>query len=333
MGMARTAGDGGRHGKTTEEQPILKDETSSRTFDTVCQALREGLFPEAMEALEQLLERDVDHPGAASTLKCAGFWRDRLEKDLADREGFERGDLILAQWRQFTAFAERLPDVPERCMFAVKQHVFSSALAAYLSTAPGGEREADPDVLLQIGRCYKGMGDYERAIESLERANRERRDDARILAELADCYSLVNESRAAKVFFREAFSVDPQAVDLAGLESPLVQRLADRVRARGHTGPDLNEWLPVYGCVWGVFNVKRELKPLELGKLKQAIFHFEKEYGAGGPARALIAPRLINRYLWLIDHYMSTGEPRERVEETLRKIRDISPRVYDEYTT
>ena len=94
-------------------------------------------------------------------------------------------------------------------------------------------------MLLQIGRCCKGIGNYERAIENLERANIERKDDARILAELADCYSLVNESRAAKVFFREAFFLDPQAIDLAGLESPLIQRLAARLREMGFTGPAL----------------------------------------------------------------------------------------------
>jgi tetratricopeptide (TPR) repeat protein len=331
--MARAWSGGRGHGKTIEEQPILKDETSNRAFDTVCQALREGLFPEAIDALERILEADVDSPGASSTLKCAGFWKERIEKERADREGFERGDQLLGQWRLFQAFSDRLADVPERCMFAIKQFVFSSALACYLSAVPESEQGGDADVLLQIGRCYKGMGNYELAIENLERANKEKREDARILAELADCYSLVNESRAAKAFFREAFFIDPQAVDLAALESPLVQRVAERLRARGFSGPDLNEWMPVFGSLWGVFTVKRELKPLEFGKLKQAIYHLEKDYGAGGPALAMVAPRLINRYFWLIDHYMTTGEPRERIDEVLARIRAIDPRVHDEYTT
>ncbi len=132
------------------------------------------------------------------------------------------------------------------CSSRIKQFVFNAALACYLSAAPDAEQEGgDPDVLLQVGRCCKGIGNYERAIECLEKANRERRDDARILAELADCYSLVNESRLAKAFFREAFFIDPQAVDLEGLESPLVRRLAARVRSRGIDGPALDEWIPV----------------------------------------------------------------------------------------
>jgi tetratricopeptide (TPR) repeat protein len=308
-------------------------------FDTACQSLREGMFAEAIAALESLLEIDLGFPGAATAMKCAGFWKERGEKEAALLEGFERGEQLFGQWRLFQAFVERLgasssgPDMPERCLFAIKQFVFSAALASYNSAVPDPDTAGDPYLLLQIGRCFKGVGNYERAIEFLERANLAAHDDARILAELADCYSLVNESRAAKVFFREAFYLDPQSVDLAGLESPLVLRLAAKLRSRGIAEPLLNEWMPVYGAIWGVFNVKREMKPLEFGKLKQGIYQMEKECRTPGPARERAVPRLINRYFWLIDHYMTTGEPRDRVEEVLEKLRQADPVVHAEYTT
>ena len=75
---------------------------------------------------------DMEYPGAASALKCAVFWKERLEKDRLPGDGFERGEMLLAQWRLFLAFVERLADVPEMHLFAVKQFVFSSALASYL---------------------------------------------------------------------------------------------------------------------------------------------------------------------------------------------------------
>ncbi len=322
----------GKGVRVREGRPILKEEKPGRLFDAVCQAMREGQFSEAIDLLEGILERDVERPGAASALKCAGFWKERLEQEHPQLDSFESGELLLGQWRLFRAFVERLADVPERCLFAIKQFIFSTALSFYLAAAPESEQGGDPDVLLQIGRCCKGTGNYERAIENLERANRERRDDPVIMAELADCYSLVNESRSAKAFFREALFVDPQAVDREWMESPLILRLAEKLSTRGFSGPALNEWLPVYGAIWGVLNVKREMKPLEFGKLKQAIYRLEKEYRGGTAVRDRTAPRLINRYIWLIDHYMSVGEPRERIEEVLQKIRDIDPGVHDEYT-
>ena len=193
------------------EQLIFRDDSTGQILDAACQNLKEGAFAEAVDALERVLERDMEYPGAASALKCAAFWNERLDKDRLPPDGFERGEMLLAQWRLFIAFAERLADVPEAVQFAIKHHVFTTALACYL----GAGADADPTdaaVLLQVGRCCKGAGNYEKAIEHLERANEARREDARILAELADCYSLVNESRAAKVFFREAFFIDAQGL-------------------------------------------------------------------------------------------------------------------------
>jgi tetratricopeptide (TPR) repeat protein len=314
----------------TTERRLIPDDTINQILNTACQNLREGAFAEAIDALEKVLEMDVEYPGAASVLKCASFWSEPLERGLVPRDGFERGETLLAHWRLFQVFAQRLADVPERFLFAIKQYVFSSALASYLN-ASAEQDPTDPDVLLQVGRCCKGIGNYERAIEHLERANLERKEDARILAELADCYSLVNEARLAKVFFREAFFIDAQAIDLAGLESPLITRLSLKVREMGLSGPALNEWVPVWGTIWGVFNVRREMKPLEFGKLKQAIYQMEKEQAGAG--RSLVVPRLINRYFWLVDHYLAAGEPRERIEEVLEKIRDLDPGVHREYTT
>ncbi len=159
----------------TVGQPLFRDEAVLQFYTGVAQALREGLFAEAIDALEKVLEAAIDYPGASTALKCAEFWKERLEREHAARDGFERGEQLMALWRLFQAFAERLPDMPERCLFAIKQFVFSSALACYLSAeAEAGQTGGDPDVLLQIGRCCKGLGNYERAIECLERANRER---------------------------------------------------------------------------------------------------------------------------------------------------------------
>jgi len=121
-----------------------------------------------------------------------------------------------------------------------------------------------------------------------------------------------------------------QAVDVALLESPLILRLVEKVRGLGFPAEDVNEWIPVYGTIWGVFNVKREMKPLELGKLKQSIYLLEKDIEGGA---AGLRPRLINRYFWLVDHYLTAREPRQRIEEVLGRIKELDPQVHREYAT
>jgi tetratricopeptide (TPR) repeat protein len=313
----------------TEGRLIFHEDRTTEVSNLVYQDLKEGLFADAVDLLEKALGRDLQHPGAAATLKCASFWKERQERERSLTESYEKGELYLSSWKTFQASCGPFTGVPERFMYAVSHFVFSTALKHFFLFSES-EACAEAEVLFRIGRCYKGLGNYGFAIEFLERANSGRSDDAALMAELADCYSLVSETRSAKVFFREAFFLDPQGIDLSSLESPMIVRLCDKVRGLGFSGPALNEWLPVYGAIYGVFNVKRELKPLELGKLKQSIFALQKQI-ASEPAASGLVPRLINRYIWLVDHYLTAHESREKIEDIVCRIRELDPRAYAEY--
>jgi hypothetical protein len=115
------------------------------------------------------------------------------------------------------------------------------------------------------------------------------------------------------------------------MESELILLLGERVRDMGYTGPELSEWLPVYGNLLGVFSIKRDLKQVEVGKLKQSIFSLENEIRGGGGQISLLKPRLINRYLWLVDHYENTREDPRIIEETFLKIKVIDPAIFERY--
>jgi len=89
----------------------------------------------------------------------------------------------------------------------------------------------------------------------------------------------------------------------------------------------------VYGVLYGVFNVKRELRALEFGKLKQAIFALENELkDASAETRSVLVPRLINHYFWLIDHYVNVNDDKTRINEVLLKIKLLDTDVYNRYT-
>ena len=188
----------------------------------------------------------------------------------------------------------------------------------------------DSEILFRIGRCYKSIGDYENALDFLERTFRQKRDDAAVMAELADCYALINEIKPAKIFFREAFFLNPDQIEFAFLESMMIGKLLSQLKAMGMNQSQASEWLPVYGVVYGVFNVKRELKPLELGKLKQSIFSYENRVEAEEVSPET-EPRLLNAYFRLIDHYICVSESREKIEDVLRKVKRLNNEVFMEY--
>ncbi len=286
---------------------------------------------EAESVLESALSLDFENSEIQAALKCGGFWKDKKNRLASVAEPYDQGEFLLKSWRDFAEFLERIKAGFDRCLYAIRQWVFGHALAQYLRLLEANVGH-DPELLFRIGRCFKGKGDYEHALEFLEAASSLKRDDPGILAELADCYALVNEVRTSKAFFREAFFIDAQKVDLAFLESTMIRRLIEHVRGQGYLPPFLEEWIPVYGVVTGVFNIKRELKSLEYGKLRQSIYAAESKIEKGGSGSELLVPRLINNYFWLIDHYINSNDEREKVEEVLLKIRKLDPSMYEQIT-
>lgn len=308
-------------------------DTLESVISQVYEYFREGLFNDAEKILEKGIKIDFENPDVINGLKCARFWIERSVRI----ESYAANDLSLSEylykeWKVFKRFLIRLNQPFEQGIYAIKVWIFQTALSGYLNSFRD-DTFSDDELLLRIGRCYKGIGNYDKSREYLENASRKRREDAEILAELADIYAFINETKISKAFFREAFFIDPAKIDIDFLESGLITKLIERIVEIGYSEVLLKEWIPVYGVLWSVFNVKRELKPLEFGKLKQSIFSLEnriKETDSFEEEEILI-PRLLNRYFWLIDHYLITRDSREKVEDILRKIHAIDESVYDQY--
>jgi tetratricopeptide (TPR) repeat protein len=295
----------------------------------------------AQKALEEALGVDFDHPEVKYGLKCLNWWLEHIKRIGDFNDAYDRGGYIISQWKSYYGFLDRFEEHYDTCQYAIRRFVFSTALS-FFQDVGDGVNEHDPDLLLQVGRCYKGTGSYEEALKYLEQAARFKREDGETIAELADVNALLAEHRAAKALFREAFFLDPQKIELRSMESELIIRLRDKVKEIGYSGPELPEWIPVYGCLFGVFSVKRELKPVELSRLKQSIISLENEIrsrpnnhadnGARGmDSGALLKPRLINRYFWLIDHFENTREAPGIIEETMLKIKIMDRSIYDWY--
>jgi tetratricopeptide (TPR) repeat protein len=246
---------------------------------------------------------------------------------------FERGEYMVSQWKPYTLYIQKQGNEYEPVLYAIKQCVFTLALRFYQSLYREDGTAQDPELYRKIGLCYKELGDYEKALHLLEQAKDGDKDSPAILAELADCYALCGEVRLSKVLFREAFFQGAARIELYFLESEIVQRLVLQVRALGYTGTEMVEWIPVYGVLYSVFNVKRELRALEFGKLKQAIFALENEIkNASDETRSILVPRLINHYFWLIDHYVNVNDEKTRINEVLLKIKLLDTDVYNRYT-
>ena len=91
----------------------------------------------------------------------------------------------------------------------------------------------------------------------------------------------------------------------------------------------MQEWIPVYGYINKALSIKRELKAVELGRLRQRIFLLENEVKQVSPEeRNVVLPRLINAYLWLIDKYSLPPIEQSKIDEILLKIKILDATIY-----
>ncbi|MDR3020985.1 MAG: hypothetical protein LBU66_08835 [Treponema sp.] len=287
---------------------------------------------EACILLEEALDFDYENDEIKQALKCVHWWLEHTRRIDEIKNPFEKGSHFIALLKQYHVFLQQFDKTYDLCQYAVRYYVFSKALFFLSGLLNSQSNQNEPGLLLLVGRCYKGLGNYDESLKYLEMAIHLKKDDPEVLAEVADINALLSQTKVAKTLFREAFFLDPARIDIVSLESALILKLRDDVAALGYNDEELNEWMPVYGYLWQVFSVKRELRQMEAGRLKQTIFSLEAEYDANPSRRKLLKPRLLNHYFWLIDHYEINREDTSLIDQTLLKIKVTDPDIYKMYT-
>ena len=293
--------------------------------------LEEGNPAQAREVLEGALGYNFENSEIKFAHWSCSYWVDFIQS-LPLMEAYEQGEALITRWKAFKFDYERRNDFQQKTIYAMQRGIFTIALAAYENAKEEEAASQRADLFQKKGLCYKKLGKYETALNLLTEAYRIAPQSASILAEMADCFALCGEDKNAKVLFREAFFIDAQRIDIDFLDSELICALIRQVKEKGYIGAVLQEWIPVYGVLYGVFNVKRELRPQEAGRLRQEIFAKENEIKDPSNDSRILVPKLINMYFWLIDHYARSNEGKDKINECLLQIRVHDENIYRMYT-
>ena len=247
------------------------------------------------------------------------------------KDKYEQSEYILQEWKSLQSFITREKIEYEPALLSVQHGFFFNALQKLKILSDEKDLLQRAENLRKIGICYKKLGNFEEARVYLSEANNISPNVAAVLAELADCYSLCGEDKFGKVLFREAFFLNPESIDLDFLDSQLIKCLIDITKQKGYSGRVLNLWIPVFGVLHGVFNIRRQLNSQEVIKLKKEIYALENENKDPSCNEQLLIPQLLNKYFWLIDYYVQTHENATKINDILLKIRLLDNSVYENY--
>ena len=296
----------------------------------VLELLRQGNPFDAQSIISSLFENDLDSAELNYTNKCCVFWVESIKRLNYIKDVFERSEALLLEWKTFQSYISR-EETYEPAFFAMQYGFFSNALKEFTKFIEVKDALQRAEVFKNAGICYKKLGDFVNAKAFLSEANKIYPGLSEVIAELADCLALCGEDKYAKLFFREAFFIGPEDIDLDFLDSELIRCLISKTKEKGFTGKVLHYWIPVFGVLSGVLNIKRELTSVEVARLKKDIYAMEMEYKDPACNSEVIVPKLLNNYFWLMDHYELSRENPAKINEMLIKIKVLDSSVYDAY--
>jgi hypothetical protein len=96
----------------------------------------------------------------------------------------------------------------------------------------------------------------------------------------------------------------------------------------------VNEWIPIYGFLRDIFYVKRNLGSHQVETIQKDIYNLEVTYQKMNKAQvegSNILPRLINKYLWLLDHYTLQSYNLDNVNQIRDRLVNIDRALFQEY--
>jgi tetratricopeptide (TPR) repeat protein len=299
------------------------------------QLLEEGKFGDAVGRIDELLSAKPDYPGFVQAYRTAKFWKNREGEIKRLVRGKQTADFLMTQWESFRKYAQEKDLAESTAYRSVMRYIFFTASEHYKIAFQSQESTADNfDLLMNLGVCFLTLGEYKHTIETLEYARSSYRSNARLLAILAEAYFQSQEIPKSMLLFREAFSLNPSEVDLSLVKAKPLTDLVTLVRERRPGCADPREWVPVYGFLEDVFYVKRQLNSQQVEGIKREIYTMEKSYQSMKKeqlAESNVVPRLINRYLWMLDYFEFQQYDAENLNEIRARLLQIDHDLFEEH--
>jgi tetratricopeptide (TPR) repeat protein len=317
---------------TTTEEDVASGENLHNYYELALQYIQMGNYTDASAIMQKAIFIDLDSRIPSLVVKSCDYWAMRLKKveRLKPDEFFTS---ICEAWLNFNKNIVRADFlVLDRIVYAIRMQVFAMAIHQ-LQDHPSVEQELS--YAFALARAYKFRGDYDEAIDSYALVLEMEPKHPAALAELADCYAIIDEEIHAKVLLREAFFHGADRIIMENLDSVMIKQLYQKTQDLQLPQPYVAEWMAVYGVVWGLLSYSRELSKSEYARLNHSIHALRAQVEEHPEKHVFLVPRLIYRLFWLIDYFVANEidakVTKESIEKVLFEIKFLDERVYRKY--
>ncbi|MCL1865489.1 MAG: hypothetical protein FWF73_06740 [Spirochaetes bacterium] len=314
---------------TFSDDPLLRESAE------VYQSISEGNFNEAAKIADQLMNINPDYPGLVEAYRTAKFWSNREKEIKTIGDGKKAADFLMKEWNVFEDYASYKDMKSSSAYKSAMRYIFFKASEQYkIAFKLNEETDNDFELLINLGECFLRLKEYKYAIETLEYAMSSYKSDAKLLFILGESYYHIDDIPKCLLYMREAFQIDPSQIDITLIEAKPILEIIEAVKSSGRNIKDIREWIPVFGCLTDIFYVRRNLNKHQIESLKLEVFNLEKglsTLSSDDIEATNIIPRLLNKYLWLLDYYEHQNVNVENSDEIKNRLLSLDKDLFEEF--
>jgi tetratricopeptide (TPR) repeat protein len=278
----------------TEQLSLFGDENT--LFNQGIQRLLEMDFGGSLETLERYRKLFPWGQNVGQETATAGFWLERLNEAKWTEMDPAEAERRFRLWQEFEeAFGFPWPEESIERQFQAR---YFGRLADGLGAGPKQGPRLPGGTPLGLIHLLAGRPDS--AIALLQAFIAAVPEDARAYGYLGDAYAARGDLRTARICYREAFVLEPGAVDVKRLRDPALREMLSEAAGDDDGEPPAIEWLPVRAQLSGIFE-RRVLRNME--EVKQWLQRYLDLLKAQGKdARETLVPRLFYHAMVLSDN-------------------------------
>ncbi len=301
----------------------------------IYQLISEGNFREAIKKIDKLMNINPDYPGLVESYRTAKFWQNR-DKDLKKaEEGKMTADFLMEEWALYEDYASTRGMENSSAYKAAMKFIFFKASENYKLAFQRNEETGNRlDLLINLGDCFLRLKEYKYAVETLEYARNSYSASAKMMFILGESYFHLDDIPKALLYFREAFLIDPSQLDLSIIECKPVNDIVEIIKNSGKQYRDIREWIPVYGFITDIFYIRRNINKHQIELLQNEVFSLEKNYvklNSDEIESTNILPRMINKYLWLLDYYVHQNINFDNSNQIRERLLNLDRELFEEF--
>ena len=300
-----------------------------KSISSALDLLKNGDFAQAQSVFSYVMRLRYTSEVAEFGIVTCKYWLARYEQARRIREGVDLGSFLFEQWQKFEEFYKTRKRVSMNVVDAVMCCVYSQALEQFNKDL-SVKKNSNVKLIYMCAMAYKKIGDYNNALLNFGQCLKIDDADSNVMAQLADTFMLIDKEQQAKILFREAFSIDPEKIQLDQIECDMIKNLMSTVMKNESSGDEtlIKYWMIVYGWLGGELDSYRELTSGEASKIKNDIRIIERDIDLSRNYDGILVAKLLNKYFWLYDYYNLQNPNPNRLVEIENKMKKYSYNIY-----